>query len=722
MPILFEKKTIKILICLFLLVSTFTVYSQIQDHDFINFDDPLYVIENLKLKDGLTLESVIWAFTTSRDGNWFPITWISHLLDYQFFGLNPEGHHLTNLLLHIANALILFFVFVRITGTLWQSGFVAALFALHPFNIESVAWVSERKNVLSTFFWMLTLWTYTYYARKPVVKRYLLVALCFVLGLMSKPMLVTLPFVLLLLDYWPLERLKIANKNDTVPAKNQVTFYRLILEKLPLLFFSVGSCFATYIIQKSAGAVYSPDLLPLQTRIVNALVSYIKYLEMMVWPEKLAILYPHSMPALPIWKGLVCAVVLVIITIAVMQRVHRKPYLAVGWFWYLGTLVPVIGVVQVGVQAMADRYAYVPLIGIFIMVAWGIPELLAKWRQKEKVLIILVGLYIPTLMAVTWNQVSHWKNSITIFEHAIRVSDSKHPDFAVTHTLLGNALRSKGLTEEAISHYRTAIKLKPSYSMAYDNLGNALRSKGLTEEAISLHKTTIKLNPNYSGAYNNLGNALRSKGLTEEAISHYKTAIKLDPNYSGAYNNLGNALQSKGLTEEAISLYKTAIKLNPYIASAHYTLGIFLSKEGNTEEAISHYKTAIKLKPDHVGAHHNLGLDLYKERKIEEAIFYLKNAIRLKPDNAKAHNDLGNATLAKGKTREAISHYKTAIRIQPDYAYAYNNLGYTQFLEQKYEEAISNYRMTIKLKPNMTQTHKNLKNALHALEELEKQP
>jgi protein O-mannosyl-transferase len=641
-PFFLKEKNIKILICLFITISTFAVYSQIQDHNFINFDDPVYVTENLKLKDGLTLKSVIWAFTTSRDGNWFPITWISHLLDYQLFGLNSGGHHLTNLLLHIANALILFFVFVRITGTLWQSGFVAALFALHPFNVESVAWVAERKNVLSTFFWMLTLWTYTYYVCKPEVKRYLLVALCFVLGLMSKPMLVTLPFVLLLLDYWPLKRLRIVNKNNTVSVENEVSFYRLIFEKLPLLIFSVGSCFATYIVQKSAGAVYSSDLLPLQTRIVNALVSYIKYLEMMVWPKKLAILYLHSVPTLPLWKGLVCVVILACISIAVIQRAQRKPYLAVGWFWYLGTLVPVIGVVQVGVQAMADRYAYVPLIGIFIMVAWGIPDLLAKWRKKEKVLIVLAGLYISILMAVTWNQVSHWKNSITVFEHAIRVSDSQHPDFSRVHILLGNALKDKGLIEEAISLYKKAIKLNPNHSGAYNNLGGALLDKGFTEEAISHFKMSIKLNPDDFQAHYILGTIMLPFNK-EEAIFHIKTAIKLNPYFARSHDKLGVVLFLEGKIGEAVPHFLQAVKLKPDFALAYDHLGSVFFALGKYDEANLHYRLAIQLKPDLSPAHNNLGNSLYRQRKIEEAIPHFRRAIKLNPDNAQANKNLQKA-------------------------------------------------------------------------------
>jgi hypothetical protein len=456
----------RIIICIFLMVSTFVVYSQIQEHEFLNYDDNVYLTENNHVKSGLTRESIVWAFKPHAS-NWFPLTWLSHMLDYQLYGLTPKGHHLTNLFFHIANALILFLVLLRMTGASWQSGFVATLFALHPLHVESVAWAAERKDVLSTFFWMLTIWAYIRYVRTTEIKRYLLVVLFFALGLMSKPMLVTLPFVMLLLDYWPLGRFKLKLRKEKSkslqkgqPLDTEKSIPQLICEKLPLLVLAAGSSITTFIVQKSGGAVQSQDLFPLQARIINALVSYLEYLGKMVWPRGLAILYPHPGNALPVWKGIACGVVLVCITTVVVKMVRRVPYLAVGWFWYLGTLVPVIGIVQVGWQGMADRYTYIPLIGIFIIIGWGLPELMAKWRHRDKVLTIATGILIPTVMVVTWIQVSHWKNSITIFEHAIRVTDKKYPTFAVTHNNLGNALTVLGRTKEADHHLKMAGDLE----------------------------------------------------------------------------------------------------------------------------------------------------------------------------------------------------------------------------------------------------------------------
>jgi protein O-mannosyl-transferase len=609
-------KILEIATCIFLVISTFAVYGQVQDHDFLNLDDPVYVSHNSMVQAEFTLESVVWAFTTSLDGNWFPVTWLSHILDYQLYGLNPQGHHLTNLFFHIVNALLLFLVLSRMTGALWQSGFVAAMFALHPVNAESVAWISERKNVLSTFFWILTIWAYMRYAQKKNIKRYMLVGILFALGLMSKPMLVTLPFVLLLLDYWPLGRFQLKNKTTKlIQRENHTALSRLILEKFPLFILSAGSCITTIIAQRSNGAVESLDLISLETRIINALVSYFRYLETMVWPNRLAIIYPHPGNALPAWQGVFFGVILVCITIAVIQRVRQMPYLAVGWFWYLGTLVPVIGLVQVGFIAMADRYMYIPLIGIFIMIAWGLPQLVAKWHHRNKVLTLAAGIWVTALMVLTWVQVGHWKSSITIFEHAIKVTDKKYPNFAPVHDNLGIALHQQGKTEEAISNFRTAIALQPKYPLPHSNLGLALFRKGAINEAISQYKIAVKIKPDFEQAHSNLGSALLYKGKVKEAISQYKIAIKIKPNYAASHSNLGNALLAEGRTEEAISQYKMAIKLNPDLAEAYNNLGHVFYKNQMTEKAITHYRKAIELKPGFKKALQNLNTALLKLKK-----------------------------------------------------------------------------------------------------------
>ena len=536
----------KVLICIFLLVSTFSIYSQVQDHEFTNFDDSIYCCLEI-YEDGLTNKSVKWAFTTFATGNWFPVTFLSHLLDFQLYGLHAKGHHLTSLYLHIANALILFIVLSRMTGKLWQSGFVAAMFAFHPINVESVAWAAERKNVLSTLFWLLTMWAYIHYAEKPTIKRYGLVFLIFILGLMSKSMLVTLPFALLLLDYWPLRRFKFRQErgDHETPENNSASklkTLRLVFEKIPLLLITIGLIIVTFIAQKSFGNMHYTENLKFSTRLTNAIVSYMEYLRKMIWPENLAMFYPHPGNALPVWQGILCGMALLGITIISIRLIRKAPYFAVGWFWYLGTLFPVIGIVQVGGQAMADRYAYIPLIGIFIIVAWGVPELISKWRFKGNVLSISAVIIIPILLVTTWGQVNHWENSITLFKHTIEVTDKKYPNLAIIHNNLGIALFADGKNEEAIYHYKRAIKLKSNHALAHYNLGIALFADGKNEEAISHYKMAIKLNPNFTNAHYNLGIVLVQKGEMGKAIHHFRETLKLKPDLVAARDSLEFAL------------------------------------------------------------------------------------------------------------------------------------------------------------------------------------
>jgi len=586
------NKTLKVAICIFLMVATFCTYSQIQDHEFIDYDDDIYITNNLNVQAGLTSENFKWAFTTPHFANWHPVTWLSHMLDYQMFGLNAKGHHLTSLFFHIASVLILFIVFSRMTGELWRSGFVAAIFAFHPLNIESVAWIAERKNVLSTLFLLLTIWTYINYTKKPSIKSYSLVSLFFVLGLMSKPMLVTLPFVLLLLDYWPLRRLKFLQERDSSTNLEKKfskisEFLQLVLEKIPLFLLTIAASIGTFIVQKSGGALHAMDTISLSARLNNAMISYVKYLEKMLWPEKLAIMYPHPGNAISVWEGVLCGIALLSITIIAIRLVRKAPYFAVGWFWYLGTLVPAIQIVQTGAHSMADRYAYVPLIGIFIIVAWGIPEIISKWRYKEKVLSISGGIIIFILLITTWKQVSHWKNSITVFEHAIRVTDKEYPPFARIRNNLGMALINTQRNEEAISHLKLAIEL----------------------------------DPNYADAHNNLGISLFFGHKKEEAISHYKMAIELDPNNANAHYNLGYNLVLKGEIKEAIFHYKMAIKINPDDFETHNYLGHIMVQKGEMQEAVDHYRETVRLRPGLDAARDNLEFALFRLQQLEQKGF-----------------------------------------------------------------------------------------------------
>ena len=684
-----------ILVSLFLIIATLAVYWQIENFDFVNFDDGKYIYENRHVQEGLTLKSITWAFTTFHASNWHPLTWLSHMLDFQFYGINPGWHHLTNLLFHIANTLLLFFVFRKMTGDLWQSAFIAALFALHPLHVESVVWVSERKDVLSTFFWMVTMWSYIWYVENPVVYRYILVFLFFTLGLMSKPMLVTLPFVLLLLDFYPLNRFKFQPSDGSASSQQRSNTLRLILEKTPLFVLVAISSAITFYAQKKGGALTSLEIYPFKVRIANALVSYVTYIEKMIYPSKLAFLYPHP-GMLPWWKISGACLLLLSISFLAIRVAKQSPYFAMGWLWYLGTLVPVIGLIQVGLQSMADRYTYVPLIGIFIIVAWGAPELVKQWKYRKLWLTTLATVSLTILMVMTWKQVGYWKNGITLFEHALKITSNNY----VSHNNLGLALEEQGRTAEAIDHYLQALRIKPDLKEAHNNLGLALEKQGRTAEAIDHYLQALRIKPDYAEAHNNLGLALEKQGRTAEAVDHYLQALRIKPDFEKAHNNLGNALEKQGRTEEAVDHYLQALRIKPDYAEAHFNLGIALKNEGRTEEAIDHYLQALQIKPDYAEAHYNIGNVLYMQKRIEEAISHYLQALRIKPDYAEAHNNLGLALKDLGRTDEAIDHYLQALRIKPDYEKAQYNLNEVLAFSREIHGNIDKIENALKYEPN----------------------
>jgi len=503
------------------------------------------------------------------------------MLDCQLFGVKAGGHHLINVFFHIINTLLLFWVLNRMTGALWPSGFVAAVFALHPLHVESVAWIAERKDVLSGMFWLLTMTAYLYYVRRPGIIWYLVTLLVFALGLMAKPMLVTLPFVLLLLDWWPLGRLKLGGevKNDTEPTRKPAsvqvqphTAWRLIGEKIPLFVLSGLSATVTMLVEaKSAGS--SLEVISLKIRLANAVVTYLKYMGKMFWPSGLAVLYPHPRENLPIWQALVAAIVLLAISIGVIQLARRRRYLMVGWFWYLGTLVPVIGLVQVGVQAMVDRYTYIPSIGVFIMVAWGVAEVLGRWRYRAIFLSAASGLIIAALMAGTYKQLDYWKNSEVLYHHALAVTKNNY----VMHGNYAGSLLLQGRYEDAINHCRIALEIYPNYADAHNNWGIALKSQDRLEEAIIHFKHALQINTKHIEVRYNLANALAFQGRRDEAISQYYQLLQLKRDegildWAKVYNNLANTLVFQGQWDEAIRCYREALQIRPGYSLAQENL------------------------------------------------------------------------------------------------------------------------------------------------------
>ena len=597
----FHQRGLVLFISLFFIVATLVAFWQVRNHEFINLDDNVYITDNRHVQDGLTLEGVTWAFTAIHAGHWHPLTWLSHMLDCQIYGLKPGGHHLTNLAFHIANTLLLFFVLERMTGALWRSCFVAALFALHPLRVESVAWVAERKDVLSTFFWMLTMWAYIRYVERPKLHRYLLALLFFALGLMSKPTLVTLPFVLLLLDYWPLRRfqsspLKMNPKSSSSKPKNNSdqmsTVLRLIREKAPFLVPSAVLSILTAFAAQKAGAMISLEYYPLETRIINALVSYVSYISKMIWPRRLAIFYPYP-ETFPLWKVAGAVLLLSFLTFLAIRAARKYPYLAVGWFWYIGTLVPVIGLVQAGMQAMADRFTYVPLIGLFIMITWSVTDILGGWRYRRVVLSISAGILLSILMIVTRVQVQRWQNSITLFQHSLDVTANNY----LIHTNLGNALAQHGKYQEAITHVTEALRIKPGLEVAHYNLGAILARQGKIQEALTHFVAALRIKPDYSEAHYSLGLAFAGQGKIQEAITHFAEAVRIKPDNAEAHNNLGVALVGQGKVQESIVHFTKAVEAKPDFAEAHINLGFGYLTIGDKVSALEEYKVLKKLNP-----------------------------------------------------------------------------------------------------------------------------
>jgi len=576
-------------LCIYLLLTlaTITTFEQVRNYEFINLDDPMYVTNNEYVRAGLSRDSVIWAFTKSHFIMWHPLTWLSHMVDCQLFGLNAGWHHLDNLLLHITNTLLLFYILMRMTNALWRSFFVAAAFALHPMHVESVAWVTERKDVLSTLFWMLTIVAYLGYIKRPVISRHLLMLMLFILGLMAKPMLVTLPFVLLLLDYWPLERMQLKKGEDKISLKspNAINIIRqkpirhLVIEKWLLLLFSAIFSVITFLHQRSSGALDVIENLSLHEQIGNAIVSYVIYIGKMIWPSRLAILYLHPGSSLSMVQVLICGVLLLLISVYFIYIARKWKYLTVGWLWYLGTLVPVIGLVQTGGHARADRFSYIPFTGLFIIIAWGAADLLAKWRYRKIALGIVTVVILLALAICTRFQLRHWRNNTTIFEHAIEVTENNY----VAYCSLAEPLLQKGELEEAIRYFTEALRAKPDFIGALNNLGYALNKQGKYDEAEKYLRKALQIKPDFVEAHSNLAHALAHQDKLDEAIQHWIEMTRLDPNNSTTHTNLGVVLTKQGKFDEAIKHFTEALKINPDNSKAQEGLRAALSQRGKPE-------------------------------------------------------------------------------------------------------------------------------------------
>jgi tetratricopeptide (TPR) repeat protein len=629
--------------------------------------------------------------------NWHPITMLTHMADCQFFGLNPRWPHFVNLLYHIANSVLLFHLLRRMTGALWRSAVVAAFFALHPLHVESVAWVAERKDVLSTFFWLLTTWAYVRYTAERTSKSryfYALALVFFALGLMSKPMLVTLPFTLLLWDHWPLAR---------------GSMWRLIWEKIPFFLLSAGDCVVTYAIQQHGGSVLNINNLSIGDRLGNALISYVRYIGKMAWPEGLAGLYLKTHPW-PLWQVALAALLLAAVSIGVIQQLRPRPWLAVGWFWYLGTLVPVIGLVQVGMQTMADRYTYVPLIGLFLILAWAGAELAVAWRARRFAASATLFL-LAACAVVTRHQIAYWHDSETLFKRMIDAT----PNNFMAHYNLGNVYSRQMRTNDAIAQYTAALEGEPNYADAHNNLGGIYLDEKKYDEALEQYRAAIRTNPDYPH-YLSLANALADAASAQhdaagfaEAVQTYQTALQLNPASSEAHHNLGLTWQVQGRENEALAEFEQAVQLNPSFLSAQMSLATALYRANHLNDAGAHYKVVTDADPTRVDAWNGLAMCDAMLNKMGEAADAFRAIIRLQPNDAGAYGNIGNALAAQNKLAESIPFYLTALKLNSNDCQTEFNLGLTLSRQGRRAEAEAHYRQALRINPNYTEAQRALK-------------
>jgi protein O-mannosyl-transferase len=720
-------------ICLLLGAVTLSLYWPARHHEFVDYDDPAYVTDNPQIQAGISQAGLAWAFFNLHGQHtyWHPLTWVSHMLDCQLFGMNAGAHHLVNVVFHIANALLVFLLLNRMTGFVWRSAMVAALFGLHPLQVDTVAWVTERKNVLSSLFWLLTMLAYVRYVeeeRKNAecrmqnaagpseapesratrkasrftfhVSRYYLLAFClFALGLMCKPALVTLPFVLLLMDFWPLRRLEWtrgieAGGSSPQPspkpggAQNEAllrqsrrpaevgssgpriaSVWWLILEKVPLLVLAAASCLATTAAHQELRILEASNM-PLVWRVENAVVAYVRYLGKTVWPEHLAVFYPHpgAWPALAVTGSLL---VLIGLCGLVLWQMRRAPYLVTGWLWFLGALVPMIGIVQAGAQAMADRFAYVPLIGLFIMIVWGLADLTTGWKGRNKILTTASVLALGGCVALSSRQLSNWKNSVTLFEHALRVTENN----SLAHANLGVALGRQGSYELATAHFRTSLEIEPNQPEAHYNLGLCLMASGKLAEAAGEYQATLQLKPSHRPARNNLAATLLLLGKSDEAAAQYGELVRLEPSSPDYLCSRGSLLLRQAKFADAEKDFAEAARRWPDCIPALTGLGQALSAQSKFTDAQVQFRKVVRLQPTSADAHLNLGLCYARQRKLDEAVLEFQEQLRLQPD-AQAWYNLALTRVMQGNLKEAAANYEQAVKLKPDWPIVLNDLAW----------------------------------------------
>jgi len=691
-------------LCLLLAALVFVVYAQTVNSGFVGYDDSDYITENPYVIDGLTREGVAWAFTTTLHYHWHPVTWLSHMTVSEFFGLNPGAHHLVNLLLHLANSLLLFIILRGMTGSMWRSAMVAALFALHPMNVEPVAWVTGRKDLLSTFFLMLTMWSYVIYVRKPGVWKYLLCILFFCLGLMTKSMLVTVPGILLLIDYWPLGRLRIRLSRGN-SGHEGISLFRIILEKVPFILLSavLGVLTVTVFSQRMPTDVMSAT--PLIEKAAMSVVHYWEYIGKMLWPSHMAFTYSHPDLYSPLkifggWAFLVCT------TALVLWWARRLPYLVVGWLWFLGTFLPVIGVVQKGGWGMADRYAYVPFIGLFIIVVWGINDIAArwKWRFVKQGLIVAAAVLLSVMSVTAWFQAGYWKDDIALAMRALDVTGGK----TNIYNNLAVALEKEGRTDEAIRYYQEALRVNPSYVKAHFGLGNALAKKGRTDEAIKSYREVLRINPEHTRAHYNLGVLLEKEGNERDAARHFSEVLRIHPDFAETFNKMGVLLTENNKLSEAMQYFQKALRVDPRHTETRRNLGDLLLRIGNPREAVKQYREVLRIDPDNAAAGDGLRRAQAMIDEVDTALQDAKEKIRNNPDNAELHGTMGHLYHRRGDLDRAAEHYRRALTLDPESVSLMNQLAAVYVTQGKNKEALAIFKKLAGIEPENPSNHYNI--------------
>jgi protein O-mannosyl-transferase len=667
----------------------FIIYTQVLHFGFANIDDSVYITQNSHVLGGLSAEGFKWAFTSTFAGFWHPITWLSLMLDAQIYGSWAGGYHLTNLLLHLASSIMLFMIFHRMTGSFWRSGFVASLFAIHPLHVESVAWIGERKDVLSAFWGMLTIYAYVCYVENQSVKRYLLVFVLFFLGLMSKPMLVTLPFVLMLLDYWPLQRISFRFRSSDVMGTDKKSFIiakkasvrRVIIEKVPLFILIIPISMVTFFSERKFGALPTAASFPLDMRIYNALVSYVRYIEKTLLPVNLSVYYPH--PGMwPVWQVMIAGSIIILLSVWVFRKTTCYPYLTVGWLWYLGTLVPVIGFIQVGPCSMADRYTYIPLIGLFIMFAWGVPDLVRRFPYKKAVLSFGALLLIIILSVLSWQRCKLWGDNFLLWDDVLKkynissISNIKEKHkIAFAYNFRGVGYAEKGNYRQAIEDYNVALKINNQYGEALNNRANAYGMIGQNDSALLDFAQLITVNPKFADAYYNRGGLYLTIGDLDKAINDFTEAIKIDPNMADAFNNRGVAFRFKRQYEKSFADFNQALKLNKNFAEAYFNMGMIFQTQKQYFPAIANFTEALRIKPAYIDALFSRGV----------AFAFL------------------------GKYEHAMEDFNSVMQIDPKNIAAIKNMGIMFKNMKRYEESSVEFKKILLIKPNDPETLKNLK-------------